>query len=263
MPLDPVKEIEELRQMYKEDPRQETFNILLLGEYGTGKTYIGRTARKPVHIDSWDPGGTKGLREWIEKGDIVVDTRYESEDPSDPSQYVLWYKTFNERLEAGYFKRFATYMLDGGTQWTDAILSAYLKKKGGFSAIPTYKDHYHYQKLDLKTYIKKMLDLPCDFILTGHLELKQEGEGSGPMKYVYATTGKGAYIIPSLFDEVYVALTKETSTGVKYQLLTENIGRYSARSRLKAGGKLDTYEEPDIKKLLSKAGLSTADKEPV
>jgi hypothetical protein len=237
--------------------------MLLLGEYGTGKTFLVRTARKPVHIDSFDPGGTKNLRKWIDQGDIIVDSRYESEDPADPTAFKLWYPIFNDRRESGYFNRFATYVLDGGTQWNDAILGAYLKKTGSTNAPPDYKKHYHFQKFDIRTYIKRMLDLPCDFIFTGHLELKQEGEGSGPLKYVYATTGKGTFIIPSLFDEIYVATTKETSSGVEYQLLTQNVGKYSARSRLAAEGLFETYEEPDIKKLLAKAGLPTEDKEPL
>ena len=262
MPLDIQKEIEELRQLYREDPRQGTFNLLLLGKYGTGKTFLLRTARKPVHIDSFDPGGTKGLRKYIEAGDIIVDTRWEREDPMDPSVFAAWYPTFNARRESGYFDQFGTYCLDSSTTWAQAILGAYLKKKGGVTSVPNYKEHYHYQMLDVRAYVKKMLDLPCDSILMGHLELKQEGEG-GKIEYTYATTGKGTFIIPTLFDEVWVASTKETSTGVDYRLLTENDGLYSARSRLKADGLLDTYEVPDIKAILAKAGLSPADKEPL
>lgn len=262
MPLDIQKEINELRQLYKEDPRQQTFNLLLLGKYGTGKTFLLRTARKPVFIDSFDPGGTKGLRKWIESGDIVVDTRWEREDPMNPSTFSAWYPTFNARREAGFFDGFGTYCLDSSTTWAQAILGAYLKKKGGVTAPPNYKDHYHYQMLDIRAYVKKILDLPCDSIITGHLELKQEGEG-GRMEYTYATTGKGTFIIPTLFDEVWVASTKETSKGVEYRLLTENDGLYSARSRLKADGLLATYEEADIKKILAKAGIPTDDKEPL
>ena len=259
MPLDIQKEIDELRKLYKEDPRQKTFNLLLLGKYGTGKTFLLRTARKPVFIDSFDPGGTKCLRKEIEAGDILVDTRWEGDDPMNPRAFAEWYPTFNERVKSGFFESFGTYCLDSSTTWTMSILSAYLKKKGGVTAVPNYKDHYHYQMLDVRAYVKKMLDLPCDTILTGHLELKQEGD-SGRMEFAYATTGKGSYIIPTLFDEVWVASTKETSKGVDYRLLTENDGLYSARSRLKAGGLLETYETPDIKKILAKAGLATDDK---
>jgi len=74
------------------------------------------------------------------------------------------------------------------------------------------------------------------------------------------TTGKGAIIIPTLFDEVYVMDPKKTSDGVKYRVLTQNTGTYTARSRLAKGGLLSMYEEPDIKGILRKAGMDVSDK---
>lgn len=226
---------------------------------GTGKTYILRTARKPVHIDSFDPGGTKCLRKYIEKGDIVADAQYESEDPIRPKMFRKWYKSFNERVESGYFKLFGTYCLDSSTSWADVIIGAYLLKTGSASDMPNYQKHYHFQKFDIKSYIRKMLQLPCDFVLTGHLEIVEDRE-TGKVRYRYMTTGKGAIIIPTLFDEVYVSITKETSGGVSYSLLTQNTGAYAARTRLGAGGIFEAYEEPDIKRLLKKAGMPAENK---
>lgn len=257
--LDIVQEYKKLREMYKEDPTQKTFNMLLTGEMGTGKTYLLRTARKPVHIDSFDPGGTKCLRAYIDKGDIVADTQYESEDVTKPKMFKRWYKTFNERVEARYFEMFGTYCMDCSDSWADAIIGAYLLKTGDACDVPNYQKHYHFQKFDIKSYIRKMMQLPCDFILTGHLELVEDRE-SGKVRYRYMTTGKGSVIIPTLFDEVYVSITKESSSGVTYSLLTQNTGAYAARTRLGAGGVFEAYEEPDIKKLLKKARMPTENK---
>ena len=44
-------------------------------------------------------------------------------------------------------------------------------------------------------------------------------------------------------------------------MLIDALGKYHARSRLKQNGKLEGIEEPDIKKLLKKIGLSWTDKE--
>ena len=74
-------ELPKLRTMYEEDTTQESFNLLLLGESGTGKTSIAATCRGPAVIDSFDPGGTKGLAKEISSGHIFVDTRWEKEDP--------------------------------------------------------------------------------------------------------------------------------------------------------------------------------------
>jgi hypothetical protein len=90
MPLDIKTEADKLRTMYKEQKRAGFARILLTGESGSGKTYGARNAPFPVHIDSFDPDGTIGLDEWITKGDIVVDARYEEEDPLKPGAFSLW-----------------------------------------------------------------------------------------------------------------------------------------------------------------------------
>ena len=59
--LDVKAEVAKLQQMYREEPQSGSFNFLLLGEMGTGKTFLLHSARKPIHLDCFDPGGTKNL----------------------------------------------------------------------------------------------------------------------------------------------------------------------------------------------------------
>lgn len=260
MPIDLKKYNAELARMYYEDPGQKGFNLLLLGEYGSGKTFILRTARFPIHIDSFDPGGTKCLRDLIARGEIVADTRYESEDPYNPSVYEKWYREFNYRKREGYFDQFATYCLDSSTNWGKSVLGAFVKKNGGDpTAVPNYKQHYHFQKFDIMAYIRNILTISCDCIVTGHLA-KEKDEDLGQIFFRYIATGDHAQTIPLLFDEIWIMQSYPSGEGVKYRVLTESTGQYQARSRLSAGGRLKTYEEPDIKAILHKVGLPTDNK---
>lgn len=117
-------------------------------------------------------------------------------------------------------------------------------------------------------YIRKLMHLPCDFILTGHLrEIRKliridtkTGIANEEIKYRFYTTGQAVVTIPLLFDEIYVIIGKEGPDGPKREMLIDSLGTYIARSRLKANGKLDAVEEPHIKKLLEKAGFDYADK---
>lgn len=257
--MDIKVEIEKLQKMYAEDPRQKSFNLLLCGELGSGKTYIFRTCRLPVHVDSFDPGGTKCLKPEIDAGKIVVDSRYESEDPSDPKMFQLWKDKTRWRIREGYFANFGTYCIDSATSWQEAIMNWRLKSEGMAGKPPRFTKDYTPQKAEIRNMIRLLIDLPCDFIITGHLETIRD-ESSARVIYRWLTTGKGQIILPTLFDEVYVLDPKDSAEGPVYRMLTRSTGTFLARSRLGRGGVLDVHEKPDIKALLKKAGLSTEDK---
>jgi len=254
-----LAEARHVREMYNDDTKQKSFNALILGELGTGKTFILRTARKPVHIDSFDPGGTKCLQEYIDKGEIIADTRFESEDRLNPSVYQLWKTEFERRRAMGYFDNIGTYVIDSSTSWAEAVMNRILQKAGIAGQAPRFTKDYTPQKTEIFNMLSRSLDLSCDFILTGHLE-QYEDAVDKTIRYRYMVTGKGTIIIPTKFDEIYILVPKETSEGVNYRLLTKNTGTYTARSRLSKGGLLDTYEKPDIKEILRKAGMDTSDK---
>jgi len=259
MPLDIKAEIKKIREYYANDTKQDSFNLLLVGESGSGKTFMSRTARKPVHIDSFDIGGTKCVRKWIDKGEIIADTQWESEDPLKPSEFKAWKKEFEHRLTNGYFNDFGTYWLSSGTSWSDAVMNYVLAKAGIAGEAPRFTKDYTPQKVMIRNYITKMLNLPCDFVFEGHLKLVEDPDKGTVFRFM--TTGQGMVTIPLLFDEIYVTSPKETSSGVEYRLLTKSTGTFLARSRLAADGLLDTYEKPDIKNILKKVGREYKDKE--
>jgi hypothetical protein len=248
----------EIKTLYEQDSRQDSFNLLLCGDSGTGKTFLASTCRKPVHIDSFDPGGTKHLKPWIERGEVIVDTRYEGDDPFSPQVFKLWVDEMKRREKMDYFSHLGTYILDSATSWSDAIMNQVLKAAGIPGEAPRFTHDYTPQKIQIVNWIKRMLRYSCDFVLTGHLDGSTD-QVTGKTTYRFMTTGKGEVTIPLLFDELWVTTTKETSKEVVYQILTRRTGPFVARTRI--GMKVfETYEEPDIKKLLKKAGRSVEDK---
>ena len=78
MPYDKLAELKRVTDYYAGDSLQKRFSAIISGETNSGKTYLLRTARMPVHIDSFDPGGTKCLQPWIDRGQIVADTTWEN-----------------------------------------------------------------------------------------------------------------------------------------------------------------------------------------
>lgn len=252
-------EVGDLQKMYDDNPRTKSFTAIILGASGSGKSFLLRTARKPIHYDSFDPGGTKNLRKWVDKGEIVADVRWEEEDPENPTVFLNWEKETKRRIQEGYFNHFGSYVIDSATTWSDSIMNQILKAAGLAGHPPRWAHDYVPQKIKIHNWVKRLMKLPCDFYMTGHLAGSKD-DVTGRMYYEFMTTGKGAITLPLLFDEIYVMLPKETSSGVEYRILTKATGTYTARSRLAEDGKLDTYEKPDIKHILKKAGFPCVDK---
>ena len=242
----------ELKKLYQEDPRQESFNLLLCGETGTGKTQLLKTCPQPIHIDSFDPGGTKHLRDEIDQG-IIIPAIYEGDDPMKPSKFKQWEKDMQERVRSGYFDYMGTYALDSSTTWASAIMNKVLADDGVPGIAPRFTKDYTPQKTKIMNWLKVILNIPCCVVVTGHLEASKD-EVEGTVSYRYMTTGKAEVLIPLEFDEVWVTDTKKSAKGLQYRVVTARTGPYLATTRI-GRGKFETYEEPDVMKLLKKAGF--------
>jgi hypothetical protein len=268
MAYDAQEELKRVKAYYDQDPLQKRFSALITGETNAGKTYLLRTARKPVHIDSFDPGGTKCLRDLIAKGDVIADTRFEDDDPFNPKAFADWMKSVDIRFHTKYYEMFGTYCLDSATTFGEAVMAYGLDNKNRAGESPQHRHDYMPQKTLMTNYIKKLMTLPCDFIMTGHLrEIRKlihldtkTGVAREDIKYRFYTTGQAVVTIPLLFDEIYVIIGKEGRDGPQREMLIDSLGTYIARSRLKMDGKLSAVEVPDLKVILKKSGFSTEDK---
>jgi hypothetical protein len=258
MTIDIKKEFEDIRKMYSEQAQQKSFNSLIYGDFGTGKTQLATTCRLPVHIDSFDPGGVKTVRDEIKAGKVLADVRFEVEDPMKPTAFRLWDSEYARRKRDGYFAQIGTYIIDSATTWASAAMDIILQKAGRLGGPPFQQDYLPAMSM-IENAIKDITTLPCDVILTAHLDVDKD-EATGRMFVGPLFVGKLKQRIPLLFDELYCAQTKNTAAGVVYSLLTRSDGIFKARTRLGKGGLFETNEAPNIKALLKKAGYPTDDK---
>jgi len=266
------KEVSQLQEMYKTQTSERLISALVLGHSGSGKTRLIETCRRPIHVDSFDPNGTETIRRGINEGWIIADTRYEREDPTNPTAFELWDMEFEKRRNTNYFHHFGTYALDSLSMFSEAVMNIVLKGlvrkadrgvktapiKTDLLRIPQEND-YPLQMNIIKNVLTAILTLPCDIIVTGHLEDKKNKQGQVISRGLY-TTGKLAIRIPRMFEEIYHMRVEEGARGMIYTLYTQPYEGIEARTRF-GRDVFALREEPDIMALLTKAGLNPQHKE--
>jgi GTPase SAR1 family protein len=267
-PVDLKAELDKLREQTTQEiaDRYNTFNMILLGDSGVGKTSILNTARMPVLIHSFDPGGAKlaHLRPLINSGEIIYDGRFEHDSVDNPTAYMAWEAEFIRLKSMGIFSQIGTYVVDSYTTFMASAKNELIKrrmggnvrdlkpKKGSWEGILEKQDWQILGQITIDM-VKLATALPCDFILTGHTTLVPD-ETTGRQLVRFNSIPSLRVDVPLLFDEIYVMQAEDSPQGMSRRFITNTTGRYIARTRI-GSGIFDTYEPADIGKLLKKAGM--------
>lgn len=252
-----------LQRLLRERPTQtENIRFLVYGQSGSGKTYSLRTAKKPIFVDSFDPGGSVVLSDLIEKGEAVVRSDFENEDAKHPRAFEAWDKAFDELERAQVMQKFGTYCLDSATTWGQACLNYVMKKAGRAGGTPQQNDWYP-QMVLMEAGIRRIFSLPCDVIFICHDDV-QKDEILGKMTRAPMLTGKAKTRIPLLFSEIYYSDSKRSSKGTEYVWQLQRDNTNQAKSRLCGLAKkpLD-YVVQDYKALMKELGRPYEDLPPI
>ena len=273
MALDVASKLAEIEARYQAQSANTKANFLIYSRAGAGKTHLVSTAPGPILIHSFDPGGTRTIKTLIATGKIpkskriIIDDRFEKEVSRQARgevlgfggsfAYKLWEQELNELVKGGVFKQIGTYVIDSGTKWVDAMLNEICRQESRKYAEAQLQD---YKKLGffVADALAQIMTIPCNFIMTGHMEQFQD-ESDGKVHFSILATGKQKIKIPLMFDEFYYLDVQEKGGKLERTLLTQISGKHEARTRIGAGT-FDTREVPDISALLKKAKYPWEDK---
>jgi hypothetical protein len=256
---DAVEALAKIRSQYLDIVNVEQYTALVMGIFGTGKTTLLRTARKPIIINSFDPTGTLVLRRLIQSGDVFV-RPYWNEVWKHPTEYKRWETDWNKDMNSGFLKEIGTYCIDTATTFISALVNWWCTSRKNVDSLPYLNDYPGIYAL-FTDIIKRTASTGVDFILTGHLSLDPSDDIS-KQNIAQLHTYKGLRTeIPILFTEKYVIHADGFGDKVDYQLLTAPKGRFHASTQLGGDGLLNPIEKPDIKHILKKVGMSYEDKE--
>jgi hypothetical protein len=223
------KEIEKTRLVDMERREKAKLRAFIYGYPGTGKTYSLRTwpwsndSKMNMHIDSFDPSGTKCMLEYVEKGKCVVDSSFEGDDYENPFAFAEWSRAFSRRCKMGYFDEIDIYALDSGSEFFESIANhviadgmekeKYPRNFWGF-ADDHGREMMRYQKIVVNV-IRKILKLNVNFIMTGHTQHKESRFDAKAGKHVgmiqkqteyqtFEALGQLSVKISRLFDEIWI-----------------------------------------------------------
>lgn len=257
-----LDEVRRLQQAYDTDIRNTRYRALVYGSSGSGKTTSLRTARLPLLVHSFDPGGTKILSPLVREGKAVIDTSYENDNPKDPTAFANWDAMLDRLISANVFEGIGTYVLDSCTTWGQCALYAILKKAGRAGGTPQQNDWYPQMNL-LEFAIRKLLTLPCDVILIAH-DTADKDEVSGRISRGPLFTGKLTSRLPLMFDEVYYATGQQSSKGTEFVWQIRDNGTNKCKSRLSglAAGRgiaVPDVIPQDFKRIIGAAGYPIDD----
>lgn len=237
---------------------RDNFTALIYGPFGSGKTQMLTTAKRPIVIDFFDPKGwiNSEVKKGIDEG-WIFPTDWSCDRLENPRQYANWELRLRSWINSRFLNNVGTYAIDSISTWSRAMMNKIVKAKNRDYGVPAIQD-YMVVLNTLIDIIHAMSDQECDFIMTGHMEMEKDEETDGFVSNL-ALFKSLRRDVPLLFAEKWLLLPQIAGTKVIYKVLTQNTGRHLASTRI-GGGVFDMYEKPDIKYLLEKAGWDTSDK---
>lgn len=240
---------------------RNTASILIMGQPGTGKTFLAGTAPRPILIDQFDPGGSKTVQHLIDKGDVIV-RNYSGDNRESPQMYMRWEAQFQADIKDGFFNHVGTYVLDSMTTFMKALQNQVLKTnkvKRSFDNVAVPADYGVMQSI-VTDVLGRACSLPCHFLCVTHLR-QEKDEVSGRIYNQIDLFNSLRSQVPALFDEKYVTVAKSQFNKSKYFLLTANTGNYMASTRSAPGILKSEEENPNLTELLGRMKYDNKSKE--
>lgn len=245
------------------------FICIIYGPSGSGKSSACATARRPILWHSFDPGGAESEKVWphvaLKPEDlggekyILLNNSFEFESPSEPKAMELWAREFDRLRRNNLFSFFGTWVIDSLTLFADANMNQHLKlvnreipyMEKGWGKTNDYADSAN----KFKRVLKEALSIPIDIVMTGHPDMTKKDEfDREKSKSSLMLPGSLKEILPIMVSEYYISDVRSTPKGSEYRLLTKPDGIFAAKSR--KSSMLSEYEEPDLLKIMKKAGYN-------
>jgi hypothetical protein len=223
---------------------------MVIGKAGTGKSVFASTFPEPAFLFDFD----KGALTYRGK-----DVDYE-QFPLTAKGWVEFEKVFAQVEKDVLAGKYKTVIFDSASTLTDLAMerAMMLDPKRSQTGGPLWNVHYQMVRNLVEGRIQKFVNLPCNLVLTAHIDIVTDAESGAVIDARPLLTGQLSIKIPGLFDEVYFATTKTKNTGTEFYLQTVPKGFFAARSRISGKERLlPDYVPNDFNEIMNLANTAS------
>jgi len=220
--------------------------ILVLGDYGVGKSVFASTFPTPGSVFDIDDGIQ------IYRG---KNFDYETYSLS-PQSWIQFEKDVNRVIKETNEGKYKTIIVDSTTVLAAIAMERCLQidPKRSNTNGPLWNVHYSMLKNLMEGQLRKLLTLSskANVVVIGHLHIVQDNETGSVVAIEPLLPGSLSENFPGNFSEVYCAFTRKREGKTEYYLRTAPKGFYKSRSRVSGVEGLLPEEVPnDYSKILS------------
>lgn len=217
----------------------ENKKILVIGQSGSGKTCFASTFPGPIYFADFD-GKITSAAGYLEKTDPKklgeVDYDNFAENRTTDDHYSKFYTKLveHERLAKQGAFPYKTWVLDSLTLWSEALMREIIRQNPAIKplakGVPAM-GHYNIQSNYFKEQLGRMLALPCNVIVTAHIERKSD-ETTGEITNKALVSGKLADYLPIIFEEVYRTYAEQKEGKTVYLAQTKSDSKFACRTQI-------------------------------
>jgi hypothetical protein len=198
----------------------------LTGDYGTGKSSFGATFPQKMFVFDMDRK--------IQSYRTVKDIDYVSYDLS-PQGWVEFEKDFRLVIKDCMAGVYQSVIFDSTTAFMDLAMerALALDPKRSASQGPVWNVHYQIQRNLMEPKFRALLNVPCNLLVTAHLQLQVDQETGAILGAEPLLTGQLSIRVPGYFEETWLSFSRIREKKTQYYLRLAPKGFYKARSTLR------------------------------
>jgi len=248
----PTKEEQPFQSASDVTTDTEFFKVLVVGDYGSGKSVFASSFPTPGFVFDFDKG--------------ILTYRGKNFDYAQFPLTAEGYVTFNtvlNRVERDVKEdKYQTVIFDSTTALTDLCMvrALQLDPKRSPTQGPVWNVHYGMVKNLMEGLMRRLINMDCNVVVLAHLELVKDEESGAIVKAQPLLTGQLSVKLPGYFDEVYYAFSALVKGEPTWCLQTVPKNLYKARSRISGKARILPDAIPNDYAVLSKTVKEAAAK---